>query len=194
MDSGASPEALSAWDSFAGKVDLMTFGLSMMNLTDGQGSLTSKVARSMQAGIDAKTAQGDKASGTATAARKEARDERELRTKEVKAASDAQLNAAKYNEALANAQKLLASAEGEGGDFIDNPQILGAFTEMAIAREIRNPEAAALDLAQSAQKIYTEAQAAGLTDFSVADAFDASVEQASAKVGSKFYDKWGWGR
>ena len=101
---GGSKEALSGWDAFADKVDLMTFGLSMMNLTDGQGSLTSKVARSMQAGIDAKTAQGDKASATAAAGRAEARAERKVRVEEGTLGTKQLDSRTKAIEAMANLQ------------------------------------------------------------------------------------------
>jgi hypothetical protein len=116
LDSGASPKALSAWDSFTDNIDLMTFGLSMMNLSGGEGSLTQNLARSMQAGIDSKTATADLGIARGRLDRAESRSDRKLDIDKQKA--DAQSRAA--NAAFQRAVNAGASAGGA----IDNKALL----------------------------------------------------------------------
>jgi hypothetical protein len=125
---GASEEALSGWDKFNEDYDLTTIGLALMS--NQGGDLFSNLAQAMILGKQAKTAEKDKAAAGAAAARKEAREEREVRVKEFNARVNglkARLDAAKGTADTGDFGLPTANAVGQVGAFVEEKLQEGGF-------------------------------------------------------------------
>jgi hypothetical protein len=150
-------ESKSAWENFNDQYDLTTFGLNMMALSGSGRSVTQSMGIALSAARGAKKAQIDAGIASATAARKENREERELRVEEAKALGDISRKEAQtavdlaklpIEQQKADAYMMKASAamkkavaEGREVELIDNKQAIEATTAWLTHRGVNEVSA-----------------------------------------------------
>jgi hypothetical protein len=75
---GATPEELNGWDKFSEDFDVATIGMALLASNDGSQPMMANLGKALMMGKQAKTDQKDKAIGSASAARKEALENRKV--------------------------------------------------------------------------------------------------------------------